>query len=65
MINIPVEYAQNDVLRDAYSAGYYFAIDLARFNIPRIGDKVLRHVDWQGIGPYVTRENVRDYHMML
>ena len=62
---IPASYAQDAALRDAYSRGWNHGHGIACHNVPSIGDKVCRSVDYVGLGSTVTAENIAEYHAML
>lgn len=53
------------LLDDAYNSGLRHGHGLACHNVPSLGDKICRSVDWEGLGPVVTPGNIRDYHSAL
>jgi hypothetical protein len=48
-----------------YSYGYRNGHGIARHNVPRVGDKIDRSVDYWGLGSNVTLDNAKDYHQLL
>jgi len=51
--------------KNAYEAGYCHAHGIACHNVPQIGKRISRSVDYVGLGPIVTAENIREYHQIL
>jgi len=51
--------------REAYLAGWSHGHGVACHNVPTIGDKIDRCVDWVGLGDRVTADNIREYHACL
>lgn len=62
---IPAEYASNETLADAYKRGWDHGHDIACHNVPSLGDKIDRSIDYVGIGSTVDAENIREYHELL
>ena len=48
-----------------YHMGYYHASGIVHNNVPSIGDRIDRSVDYVGLGPVVTAENAKEYHELL
>lgn len=59
---IPAEYAEYE---EEYRQGWNHGHGLACHNVPRIGDRIDRSVDYVGCGATVTAENIREYHELL
>jgi hypothetical protein len=69
-MNIPTPpYALNaDELaawQEYYSYGWRNGHGIACHNVPRVGNKIDRSVDYLGLGPNVTLDNAKDYHQLL
>jgi hypothetical protein len=62
---IPHPYDKDDSLSRAYKLGWNHGHGIACHNVPTIGDRVDRCVDYVGVGRFVTAENVREYHELL
>lgn len=48
-----------------YHDGYLHGKGFADANVPTVGDKVDKAVDYWGLGPVITEENAAQYHEML
>lgn len=48
--------------REAYLLGWNHGNGIACHNVPTIGDKICRSVDYDGLGDTVTAENIAEYH---
>jgi len=48
-----------------YHTGLRHGKGLAAHNVPTIGDKIDKTVDYWGLGPVVTEANAQEYHRML
>lgn len=48
-----------------YRMGHRHANGIACCNVPRIGDRIDRSVDYIGLGKVVTAENAKEYHELL
>lgn len=53
------------LLDNAYRDGLSHGHGLACHNVPTLGDRIDRSIDWVGLGPVVTPGNIRDYHSAL
>lgn len=62
---IPHPWSGDDLLTDAYRRGWNHGHGIACHNVPAIGDRIDRSVDYVGIGKTVTSDNVREYHELL
>lgn len=51
--------------RAAYLRGWQHGHGIACHNVPRIGDRIDKGVDWVGHGDRVTADNIADYHALL
>ena len=61
---VPRDYCRGKK-RAAYLLGWNHGHGIACHNVPSIGDKVSRCVDWCGIGDVVDADNIAEYHSML
>jgi hypothetical protein len=48
-----------------YRMGYRHAEGIAHCNVPKVGGRINRSVDYIGFDPVVTVENAKEYHEML
>lgn len=48
-----------------YRMGRRHAFGVVGSNVPRIGNRIDRSVDYVGLGPVVTAENAKEYHELL
>jgi hypothetical protein len=48
-----------------YHMGHRYANGIACHNVPRIGDRIDRSVDYIGLGTVVTDHNAKEYHALL
>lgn len=62
---VPHEFAQDEVLEAAYRKGWNHGHGIACHNVPSIGDRIDRSVDYVGLGARVDAENIREYHELL
>jgi hypothetical protein len=62
--SIPAAYQSAD-LENAYRIGWRAGHGIACHNVPDIGDRIDRSVDWVGLGKVVTSENIAEYHELL
>ena len=51
--------------REAYLKGWRHGHGIACHNVPSIGDRIDRSVDWVGLGARVDSENLTQYHAAL
>ena len=56
---------KSDAERDAWARGWNHGHGIACCNVPAIGDKIDRSVDWVGLGKAVDADNIREYHQCL
>jgi hypothetical protein len=61
---IPAAY-QSEHLENAYRIGWRAGHGIACHNVPEIGDRIDRYVDFVGLGKVVTAENISEYHEAL
>jgi hypothetical protein len=52
-------------LHDAFDEGVGMAAGVSADNIPYVGDRINKCVDYVGLGPNVTRKNRKEYHLLL
>jgi hypothetical protein len=62
---IPEAYKIHEDLTESYRMGWRHGHGCAACNVPSIGDKISRCIDWVGLGDEVTAENIREYHEQL
>jgi hypothetical protein len=58
-------YRKNSKAANAYADGFNHGHGLACHNVPTIGDRIDRSVDYVGCGDLVDAENIREYHELL
>lgn len=63
--SIPAVYAADSNLERAYRMGWNHGHGIACHNVPEIGDRIDRCVDYVGLGKTVTPENIAEYHELL
>ena len=62
--SIPAAYQSAD-LENAYRIGWNHGHGIACHNVPDIGDRIDRYVDYVGLDKVVTAENIAEYHEAL
>jgi hypothetical protein len=62
---IPEAYKAHEDLTEAYTLGWRHGHGCAACNVPSIGDRIDRSVDWVGCGGTVDAENIKEYHELL
>lgn len=62
---VPEAYTKHPDLEDAYRSGWGHGHGIACHNVPSIGDRIDRSVDFDGLGDTVTADNIRRYHQLL
>ena len=62
---VPEAYTKHADLEDAYRRGWNHGHGLACNNVPSIGDRIDRTVDFDGLGDRVDAENIHRYHELL
>lgn len=62
---IPEAFTKHEDLQTAYYYGWRHGHGCAAANVPSIGDRINRSIDWEGLGDTVDAENVREYHEVL
>lgn len=62
--SIPAAYATDSNLERAYRLGWNHGHGIACHNVPKIGERMNRCVDWVGL-EIVTPENIAEYHELL
>lgn len=63
--SIPHPWDKDDLLTDAYKRGWSHGHGAAYHNVPSLGARIDKSVDYVGCGDTVTADNIREYHSLL
>lgn len=59
-ISVPEEHSE---FAEWYEQGYERGLSCASWcDMPQVGDRIDKNIDWIGYGDTVTDDNIRDYH---
>ena len=64
-MNVPHPYNKDYLLAYSYKRGWDHGHGIACHNMPTIGHRINKSVDYVGCGDYVTANNIREYHGLL